>query len=255
MSMSTATAVNASALSNGKRAAEDEELGPNGKKLRPGISASIITELTDCNAALSQQRKKRQIPTSLAPIDAVERYTQLSSYPLHKTNKPGILSADIYYSKDIIATGGVDSNAVLFDRQSGQILSTLSGHSKKVTSVKFVTQDDLFLTASADKVICPLWLGFCFHPFRSFGSFGWVLVIHTELIIHAGQSLILMVGAFQTQLERDVGIFLARRFAAVADYQLARFDRDVCLVVDKVTSSLAKEIWRYNVPFTAYLER
>nr|CAN74844.1 hypothetical protein VITISV_037043 [Vitis vinifera] len=277
-------------------AAEDEELGPNGKKLRPGISASIITELTDCNAALSQQRKKRQIPTSLAPIDAVERYTQLSSYPLHKTNKPGILSADIYYSKclivvleiglndywelrksvdlgsfcfipgyqDIIATGGVDSNAVLFDRQSGQILSTLSGHSKKVTSVKFVTQDDLFLTASADKVICPLWLGFCFHPFRSFGSFGWVLVIHTELIIHAGQSLILMVGAFQTQLERDVGIFLARRFAAVADYQLARFDRDVWsgenslkdnLVVDKVTSSLAKEIWRYNVPFTAYLER
>ncbi|CBI23714.3 pre-mRNA-processing factor 19 isoform X2 [Vitis vinifera] len=158
MSMSTATAVNASALSNGKRAAEDEELGPNGKKLRPGISASIITELTDCNAALSQQRKKRQIPTSLAPIDAVERYTQLSSYPLHKTNKPGILSADIYYSKDIIATGGVDANAVLFDRQSGQILSTLSGHSKKVTSVKFVTQDDLFLTASADKTV-RVWQG------------------------------------------------------------------------------------------------
>ncbi|RVW90108.1 Pre-mRNA-processing factor 19-like 2 [Vitis vinifera] len=170
MSMSTATAVNASALSNGKRAAEDEELGPNGKKLRPGISASIITELTDCNAALSQQRKKRQIPTSLAPIDAVERYTQLSSYPLHKTNKPGIYLLISYYSKvllltlpsfcfipgyqDIIATGGVDANAVLFDRQSGQILSTLSGHSKKVTSVKFVTQDDLFLTASADKVCC-----------------------------------------------------------------------------------------------------
>ena len=87
MSMSTVTAVNASALSNGKRgscfssrlivfnlfqfiyhlhfvatiAAEDEELGPNGKKLRPGISSSIITELTDCNAALSQQRKKRQV--------------------------------------------------------------------------------------------------------------------------------------------------------------------------------------------------
>lgn len=34
--------------------------------------------------------------------------------------------------QDIIATGGVDTNAVLFDRSSGQILSTLSGHSKKV---------------------------------------------------------------------------------------------------------------------------
>ncbi|KAJ9676962.1 hypothetical protein PVL29_022116 [Vitis rotundifolia] len=55
-----------------KRATGGEELGPNGKKLRPGISASFITELIDCNAALSRQRKKRQIPTSLAPIGAVE---------------------------------------------------------------------------------------------------------------------------------------------------------------------------------------
>jgi len=49
------------ALSNGKRAAVDEELGPDAKKLCPGISAEIITELTDCNAALSQKRKKRQV--------------------------------------------------------------------------------------------------------------------------------------------------------------------------------------------------
>lgn len=94
----SATTVNASALSNGKRglshfqpvllfnvanlhcifcwflmvvglyifilvttAAEEEELGPDGKRARPGISASIIAELTDCNAALSQQRKRRQV--------------------------------------------------------------------------------------------------------------------------------------------------------------------------------------------------
>ncbi|KAJ4722792.1 pre-mRNA-processing factor 19-like [Melia azedarach] len=154
---STAVASNAT-LSNGKRAAEDEELGPDGKKLRPGISSAIITELTECNAALSQQRKKRQIPPTLAPIDALERYTQLSSHPLHKTSKPGVVSLDIHHTKDVIATGGVDTNAVLFDRPSGQILSTLSGHSKKVTSVKFVTQGDLFLTASADKTV-RLWQG------------------------------------------------------------------------------------------------
>lgn len=40
---------------------EDEELGPDGKKIRPGISATVISELTDCNAALSQQRKRRQV--------------------------------------------------------------------------------------------------------------------------------------------------------------------------------------------------
>uniref|UniRef100_A0A2P2MLD3 Pre-mRNA-processing factor 19 n=1 Tax=Rhizophora mucronata TaxID=61149 RepID=A0A2P2MLD3_RHIMU len=153
----TATPVT-STLSNGKRAAEDDELGPSGKRIRPGISSSIITELTDCNAALSQQRKKRQIPPTLATIDALERYTQLSSHPLQKTNKPGILSMDIHYSKDIIATGGIDMTAILFDHTSGAILSTLSGHSKKVTSVKFVGESDFFLTGSADKTV-RVWQG------------------------------------------------------------------------------------------------
>ncbi|KAF8388285.1 hypothetical protein HHK36_026951 [Tetracentron sinense] len=153
MSASIVATANASALNNGKRVAEDEELGPGGKKIRPGILADIIAELTDCNAALSQQRKKRQIPPTLASVDDLERYTQLSSHPLHKTNKPGILSTDIHSSKDFIATGGVDTNAVLFDRTSGQILSTLSGHSKKVNSVKFVDRDELFVTGSADKTV------------------------------------------------------------------------------------------------------
>ncbi|KAF7150492.1 hypothetical protein RHSIM_Rhsim02G0043500 [Rhododendron simsii] len=148
-----ATTIEASALSNGKRGRTDEDMGAVGKKLHTGISASIIAELTDCNAALSQQRKKRQIPPTLAPIDAIERYTQLSSYPLHKTSKPGILSVDILYSKDIIATGGADTNAIVFDRPSGEILSTLSGHSKKVTSVKFVGEGDLVVTGSADKTV------------------------------------------------------------------------------------------------------
>ena len=42
-------------------AAEDEDMGPGAKRMRPGVSESIIAELTECNAALSQQRKKRQV--------------------------------------------------------------------------------------------------------------------------------------------------------------------------------------------------
>ncbi|KAL7177590.1 hypothetical protein ACSBR2_030864 [Camellia fascicularis] len=158
MSVPIETTVNASALSNGKRGPADEDMGPDRKKIRPGISATIIAELTDCNATLSQQRKKRQIPSTLASVDAVESYTQLSSYPLHKTSKPGILALDIVYSKDVIVTGGADTNAVLFDRPSGEILSTLSGHSKKVTSVKFVSQGELVVTGSADKTV-RVWQG------------------------------------------------------------------------------------------------
>lgn len=155
--MSTASANANAVVSNGKRAAEDE-LGPDGKKIRPGINPTIIAELTECNASLSGQRKRRQISPALASIDELERYTQISSHPLHKTNKPGILSTDIHPSKDIIATGGVDANAVVFDRASGQILCTLTGHSKKVTSVKFVPLDDLFVTGSADKTV-RVWQG------------------------------------------------------------------------------------------------
>jgi len=40
-----------------------------------------------------------QIPGTLAPIEALESYTQISSHPFHKTNKQGIISLDILYSK------------------------------------------------------------------------------------------------------------------------------------------------------------
>ncbi|XP_020599471.1 pre-mRNA-processing factor 19-like [Phalaenopsis equestris] len=156
--LSTAVTANDNAIvSNGKRAAEDE-FGPDGKRVRPGITSTIISELTECNAMLSGHRKKRQVPPTLASIDDLEKYTQVSSHPLHRTNKPGILTVDIHPSKDIIATGGVDTNAVIFDRSSGQILCTLTGHSKKITSVKFVPKDELFVTASGDKTV-RVWQG------------------------------------------------------------------------------------------------
>ena len=41
--------------------AEDEGVGPDGKKPKAGISSEIITELSDCNISLSQQRKKRTV--------------------------------------------------------------------------------------------------------------------------------------------------------------------------------------------------
>jgi|UniRef100_A0ACD5TUC9 pre-mRNA-processing factor 19 len=170
------------AITNGKRALEDE-VGPDGKKMRPGINPVMIDELTECNSMLSAQRKKRQVPPSLAPIDALERYTQISSHPLHKTNKPGILSIDIDHSKDIIATGGIDTNAVIFDRPSGQVLGTLTGHSKKITSLKFVPRDELLITGSADKTV-RIWQGSkdgsysCRHTLKDHGAEVEAVTVH-----------------------------------------------------------------------------
>jgi hypothetical protein len=39
----------------------EDEVGPDGKKMRPGINPVMIDELTECNSMLSAQRKKRQV--------------------------------------------------------------------------------------------------------------------------------------------------------------------------------------------------
>uniref|UniRef100_A0A0D9Z8X6 Pre-mRNA-processing factor 19 n=1 Tax=Oryza glumipatula TaxID=40148 RepID=A0A0D9Z8X6_9ORYZ len=145
-----------------REAASDHETGPHRKEIHPGTTPVIIDELTE------------SVPPTQAPVIALKRYTQISSHPLHRANEPGILSMDIHSSKDILATGGVDTNVVLFDRPSGQILCTLTGHSKKffdaskvysnirtttqITSLKFVNRDELLLTGSADKTV-RVWQG------------------------------------------------------------------------------------------------
>ncbi|GBG81483.1 hypothetical protein CBR_g32473 [Chara braunii] len=150
-----ASAMAQEVMTNGKRAPEDipDEVPVPAKKVKAGITSDVIQELTDCNTRLSQIRKKRQVASTLATVEAIEYYTQVASHPLHKTSKPGILSCDIYAQKDLIVTGGVDSNAVVFDHAAGRIRATLAGHSKRVTSVKFAGKEDIVLTGSADKTV------------------------------------------------------------------------------------------------------
>jgi len=115
----------------------------------------VIVQLTKCNESLLAECSKRQNPLTVAQADVIGRYTCISSHQLHRMNEPGILSMDIHPSKDVVATGGIDTNAVLFDRPSSQILCTLTGHSKKITTLKFVNVngDELFITGSADETV------------------------------------------------------------------------------------------------------
>ena len=55
---------------------------------------------------------------------------------LHSASVPGILSLDICL-KDTskIVTGGNDKNAVVFNKDTEQVMAILKGHTKKVTSV------------------------------------------------------------------------------------------------------------------------
>uniref|UniRef100_A0ACD5Y7A6 Uncharacterized protein n=1 Tax=Avena sativa TaxID=4498 RepID=A0ACD5Y7A6_AVESA len=134
------------------RGASGHEIGHDRKKICRGFDPVLADQLTEWHTMLSAKRNERQVPPTLAPFDALKRY---SSHPLNMTSRLGILSMDIHPSKEIVATGGIDTNTLLFDWPSSQIVCTLTGHSKKIiTSLKFVNRNGLFITAgSADKAV------------------------------------------------------------------------------------------------------
>ncbi|CAO2165770.1 unnamed protein product, partial [Urochloa humidicola] len=88
----------------------------------------------------------------------------------------------------------MDTNAVLFDRLFGQILCTLTGHSKKITSLKFVNQAELIVTRSADKTV-RIWQGSkdghysCIHTLKDHAAEVEVVTVHAtqKYFVTSGQ--------------------------------------------------------------------
>ncbi|CAM6032663.1 unnamed protein product [Sphagnum compactum] len=242
----SATATAPGATSNGKRApeAENESEAP-GKKARQGITSDVTEELNECNTRLSSQRKKRQISETLASPEALERYTQLASHPLHSSSKPGILSMDIHSSKDLILTGGVDCTAAVFSRSTGELVSQLSGHSKRVTSVKFVSRDDFVLTGSTDKTV-RIWQG------KEDGSYECkhILKDHTAEVravtVHATQNYFVTASSDKTWAFYDLssGICLAQVSEPTVQngYSSASFHPDGLILGTGTAESLVR-IW------------
>ena len=50
-------------------------------------------------------------------------------------------------------TGGADKMAVVFDKESEQIVASLKGHSKKVTNVIYHPSESVGITSSPDTTI------------------------------------------------------------------------------------------------------
>jgi len=118
----------------------------------------IIEKMVDVSKSLSSQRKKRSISSDLATTENLQAYTVLSSHPLHKTTTPGVLCLDIHPKhQNKIITGGADKSINIFDRTTGKVTHTLTGHTKKLTDVVFHPNEDIFLSASSDKT-ARVWL-------------------------------------------------------------------------------------------------
>jgi pre-mRNA-processing factor 19 len=117
-----------------------------------GITQDVIKKITSTSEKLSAKRKKRKVSPTLVNPDMIKSYKLSSSHPLHKSSTPGITSVDINpTNQNLILTGGVDGDAILFNRESGKILSTMSAHQKPINQVLFHPTLDVLFTGSADR--------------------------------------------------------------------------------------------------------
>lgn len=141
-----------------KRVAAGEADGEEGAKRARGeeaggaIPAGVLEAMVAKSGELSSVRKKHKVPTSLATAEQLGGY-KVAAHPLHKTRKGGINSLDSATDAGLIATGGDDTQVLVFDKGEGRVVGTLTGHSKKVHSVRFVGGASAVLSASADHTV------------------------------------------------------------------------------------------------------
>lgn len=125
-----------------------------------GVTKAVIKKMTDCAAALSKTRKKRDTPPGHATQAQIATYKESGSHPIHGASKPGILSVavDAKDGGETVATGGADGDVQVFHRGTGKVTATLSGHKKKVNQVVVHPRQALIFSASADKT-ARVWAG------------------------------------------------------------------------------------------------
>uniref|UniRef100_A0A8C9YV83 Pre-mRNA-processing factor 19 n=1 Tax=Sander lucioperca TaxID=283035 RepID=A0A8C9YV83_SANLU len=109
--------------------------------------------INDKATILTTERKKRgkTVPEELVRAEDLSKYRQVG---LHSASIPGILALDLCPSDtNKVLTGGADKNVVVFDKSEEQIVATLKGHTKKVTSVIYHPSQSVVFSASPDNTI------------------------------------------------------------------------------------------------------
>ena len=111
---------------------------------------------------LSANRKKRKVTESHATSAQISSMTQTDTIPsLHNTKPPGVSALDLAQDGQLLLTGGLDKNVLVYDRSTKKQVANLKGHTKRVNSVLFAgatadTTTSLLASASQDGTI-KLW--------------------------------------------------------------------------------------------------
>eukprot|EP00658_Telonema_sp_P-2_P074714 TRINITY_DN639_c0_g1_i2.p1 TRINITY_DN639_c0_g1~~TRINITY_DN639_c0_g1_i2.p1 ORF type:complete len:519 (-),score=151.97 TRINITY_DN639_c0_g1_i2:460-2016(-) len=117
-----------------------------------GIPAAVCEKMAAHSKKLSKGRKKRAAAPTQASAEEITSYSEKSSVAVHGASKPGVLCLGLSAKDSSLAvTGGVDGSVVVTNKSTGQIASSLTGHTKKVTSVTFHPTQDAIVSTSADK--------------------------------------------------------------------------------------------------------
>ncbi|KAK1935401.1 Pre-mRNA-processing factor 19 2 [Phytophthora citrophthora] len=134
----------------------DMGAGQDGAALTPEVLANVEAKQKEL-AKKRKDFKKKDGPARAALLSGLGDWKVASSHTLHDSDKPGVTCVAIDAKRPtLVATGGVDKHAKIFDSEKQQLVATLTGHSKKLSHVEFHPTADMVLTASHDKTV-KLW--------------------------------------------------------------------------------------------------
>ncbi|KAI9919696.1 hypothetical protein PsorP6_017312 [Peronosclerospora sorghi] len=124
------------------------------------LSPEVLANVEAKQKELAKRRKdfkKKEGPQRAALLGGFEHWKVVSSHTLHDSDKPGVTCLAIDSKRPtIVATGGMDKHAKIFDTDKQQLVTTLAGHAKKLSHVEFHPIADIVLTGSHDKTL-KLW--------------------------------------------------------------------------------------------------
>lgn len=119
------------------------------------LPQALKEEIEAMAEKLNKHRKQLKKNTSyfeqFTPIENFVNFTPKEKVSLHSTTKPGITSADIHKNEELIVTGGVDGQVILYNAKDNKIVAQVEAHAKKVTEVLFAHFDNEFRIISTSE--------------------------------------------------------------------------------------------------------
>lgn len=129
-----------------------------------GMTDDLKEKMKDVAKTLTAARRQRSV-AGLTDIEVLKKAKVLTSATLHQASAPGILCLDLHpKDANIVLTGGVDGNVGLFKRSSGDQVSKLSGHTKRVLHVGFHHQKPNCAISTSMDATCRVWMQQEDHP-------------------------------------------------------------------------------------------